>query len=211
VLARLNTSKEIPNRKAKPDTSTRTKEVSITPKDAHKEDIVKEETIPSDEITLIDDSIQGDTVELVEAKEEIQEPEKVELAEEKEEVVTTEGFGTIDLSDVKPIHFDFQLEAAASDLSLPVELIEEFVNDFIEQAHTETEKMLELYKKGDLDGIQKIGHLLKGTASNLRINPLADTLYEIQFCEDSNDLERLIKEYWAHFLSFETQINLISK
>jgi hypothetical protein len=211
MLARLNTSKEIPNRKAKPDTSTRTKEVSITPKDAHKEDIVKEETIPSDEITLIDDSIQEDTVELVEAKEEIQEPEKVELAEEKEEVVTTEGFGTIDLSDVKPIHFDFQIEAAANDLSLPVELIEEFVNDFIEQAHTETKKMLELYEKGDLDGIQKIGHLLKGTASNLRINPLADTLYEIQFCEDSNDLERLIKEYWAHFLSFETQINLISK
>ncbi len=124
--------------------------------------------------------------------------------------ITTESFGTIDLSDVQPIHFDFQMGAAASDLSLPQELIEEFVNDFIEQAHTETEKMLELYEKGDLDAIQKIGHLLKGTASNLRINPLADTLYEIQFCEDSSKLENLIKEYWGHFLAFETQINLSS-
>ncbi len=124
--------------------------------------------------------------------------------------ITTESFGTIDLSDVKPIHFDFQMEAAANDLSLPRELIEEFVNDFIEQAHIETKKMLELYEKGDLDAIQKIGHLLKGTASNLRINPLADTLYEIQFCEDSSKLENLIKEYWGHFLAFETQINLSS-
>ncbi len=124
--------------------------------------------------------------------------------------ITTESFGTIDLSDVQPIHFDFQMGAAASDLSLPQELIEEFVNDFIEQAHTETEKMLEFYEKGDLDAIQKIGHLLKGTASNLRINPLADTLYEIQFCEDSSKLENLIKEYWGHFLAFETQINLSS-
>ena len=122
-----------------------------------------------------------------------------------------ESFGTIDLSDVKPIHFDFQLEEAANDLSLPVELIEEFVTDFIDQAHTETDKMLEAYEKGDLDTIQKIGHLLKGTSSNLRINPLADTLYKIQFCEESSQLEELIKDYWGHFLSFEHQIKLTSK
>jgi HPt (histidine-containing phosphotransfer) domain-containing protein len=125
--------------------------------------------------------------------------------------IATESFGTINLDDVKPIHFDFQMEAAANDLSLPVELIEEFVHDFIEQARVETDKMVDAYEKGDLDTIQKIGHLLKGTASNLRINPLADTLYEIQFCEDSDNLEKLIKEYWGHFLSFETQINLTSK
>jgi len=123
----------------------------------------------------------------------------------------SESFGTIDLSDVKQIHFDFQLEEAANDLSLPVELIEEFVVDFIDQAHVETENMLRAYENGDLETIQKIGHLLKGTSSNLRINPLADTLYKIQFCEDSSQLEDLIKEYWAHFLSFEHQINIISK
>jgi len=145
-------------------------------------------------------------------EEPIEEPivDIVEEAPDTEEDITTESFGTIDLSDVKPIHFDFQMEAAANDLSLPVELIEEFVNDFIDQAHIETKKMLEYYEKGDLDAIQKIGHLLKGTASNLRINTLADTLYEIQFCEDSNNLEKLIKEYWGHFLSFETQIKLSS-
>ena len=122
--------------------------------------------------------------------------------------INSASFGTIDLNNVKPIHFDFQLEEAADDLSLPVELIEEFVIDFIEQAHIETDKMLKAYEQGDLSTIQKIGHLLKGTSSNLRINPLSDTLYEIQFCEDSSKLEKFIKEYWGHFLSFEHQINM---
>lgn len=126
-------------------------------------------------------------------------------------VVDQNSFGTINLDDVTPIHFDFQLEEAANDLSLPVELIEEFVNDFIEQGRIETKKMLEAYEKGDLDAIQKIGHLLKGTSSNLRINALSDTLYQIQFCEDSSNLEALIKDYWGHFLSFEIQINAISR
>ncbi len=71
--------------------------------------------------------------------------------------------------------------------------------------------MLKAYEEGDLDAIQKIGHLLKGTSSNLRINPLADTLYKIQFCEDSSDLDVLIKDYWGHFLSFENQINHLVK
>jgi len=137
--------------------------------------------------------------------------ESTDEAEEETPAESTQGFGTIDLSDVKPIHFDFQMEAAANDLSLPVELIEEFVVDFIEQAHEETKKMLEAYEKGDLETIQKIGHLLKGTSSNLRINPLSDTLYEIQFCEDSSKLEGLIKEYWGHFLSFEHVINMTLK
>ncbi len=120
------------------------------------------------------------------------------------------GFGTINLDNINPIHFDFQLEAAANDLSLPVALIEEFVHDFIEQAHTETKKMLSAHEEGDLDSIQKIGHMLKGASSNLRINALSDTLYDIQFCEDSSKLEELIKRYWAHFLSFEQQIDMIS-
>ena len=132
----------------------------------------------------------------------------------KEAAITTstaKGFGTIDLSDVAPIHFDFRMEEAANDLSLPLELIEEFVHDFIEQAHEETERMLKAYEEGDLETVQKIGHLLKGTSSNLRITPLSETLYKIQFCEDSSNLEALIKDYWGHFLSLENQINLASR
>jgi len=149
---------------------------------------------------------QPEVIEIEENELSIENPE--EALNTTEEV---KGFGTIDLSDVKPIHFDFRVEEAADELSLPAELIEEFIHDFIKQAHEETDKMLQAYEKGDLDTIQKIGHLLKGTASNLRINPLSDTLYEIQFCDDPSKLDTLIKEYWAHFIAFETQFNLTSQ
>ena len=122
-----------------------------------------------------------------------------------------QSLGNISFEEVKPIHFDFQLKQAANDLNLPQELVQEFMLDFIKQAHTETQKMLAAYHRGDLAAVQKIGHFLKGVASNLRIDPLADTLYDIQFCEDSSRLEDLIKRYWGHFLSFENQMNLISK
>jgi len=153
---------------------------------------------------------EDSSMEILDSVTVTEEPEAA-AAVTPEPVVNENSFGTIDLDDVKPIHFDFQLEEAANDLSLPVELIEEFVHDFIDQAQIETKKMLESYEKGDLDAIQKIGHLLKGASSNLRINPLSDTLYQIQFCEDSSQLEDFIKDYWGHFLSFEIQINALSR
>jgi len=183
-------------------------------------------TSTSDSESLVSPTVETDLE--IDANEEspevVEEEEKLKLFDEPEtfkepmiqeevkprKTLSSESFGTISLDGIKPKHFDFQLEEAANDLSLPVELIEEFVHDFIDQAHIETKKMLEAYEEGDLDTIQKIGHLLKGASSNLRINPLSDTLYKIQFCEDSNQLEGLIKDYWAHFLSFENQINVIS-
>ena len=150
------------------------------------------------------------TTEINTSEEEIKfQVEKTTPAVERD--ITAESFGTIDLDNVQPMHFDFQIEAAANDLSLPIELIEEFVYDFIEQAHVETEKMLDAYEQGDLNTIQSLGHLLKGTASNLRITALSDSLYKIQLCEDNSNLENLIKEYWGLFLSFENQINLRSE
>ncbi|MDM5262890.1 hypothetical protein PF327_01635 [Sulfurovum sp. XTW-4] len=189
--------------------------------------IAKIDTVPADELKATVESFYATlsritTTPTSQAEPEMtlldtQEEDKMDLFDVEEKEVELEapinekGFGTISLEGIKPIHFDFQLEEAANDLSLPVDLIEEFVHDFIEQCHIETKNMLKAYEEGDLDAIQKIGHLLKGAASNLRINPLSDTLYKIQFCEDSSTLEALIKDYWGHFLSFEIQINALAK
>lgn len=188
----------------------------------------KEDSNEEDSLIIVDEIpsfIENETPTPIEIEEEIeiQEEQKLEFFDEpetlnpiieeeapQENLRSTNSFGTISLEGIRPKHFDFQLEEAANDLSLPVELIEEFVHDFIEQAHIETKKLLEAYEEGDFDTIKKIGHLLKGASSNLRINALSDTLYKIQFCEDSSTLEPLIKDYWAHFLSFENQINVIS-
>ena len=170
------------------------------------------ETHPSDERPQIIHNFYNLLSRLtVHTEPQVQPQEMVEEEiNEKKKELSSDGFGSIDLHDVKPIHFNFQISQAANDLSLPEELIEEFVHDFIEQAHEETQKMLSAYETGNLESIQKIGHLLKGTSSNLRIKELSDTLLAIQHCEDSTQLEDLIKEYWGHFLSFEQQIDVIS-
>ena len=152
----------------------------------------------TDDLNVVEEE---EKLELFDTPETLKEPMIQEEVKPRKST-SSESFGTISLEGIKPKHFDFQLEEAANDLSLPVELIEEFVHDFIDQAHIETKKMLEAYEEGDLDAIQKIGHLLKGASSNLRINPLSDTLYKIQFCEDTSQLEALIKDYWATLLVF---------
>jgi hypothetical protein len=165
-----------------------------------------------EEETEVEEPLIGLEEEKIEEEVSAEEKE-LEVHEEVEEELPEGSFGMLtmqDLDEVKPIHFDFRLEEAADELSLPVELIEEFVNDFLVQAREETVNMLASYRAGDLDRIQKIGHLLKGASSNLRINPLADTLYEIQFCEDPSQLDGLIKNYWAHFISFEKQMKMTS-
>jgi hypothetical protein len=184
------------------------------------EKVEEEAEVEEPLIGLEEEKIEPEVEEpLIGLEEEKIEPEvsveekEMEVPEEVEEELPEGSFGMLtmeDLDEVKPIHFDFRLEEAADELSLPVELIEEFVNDFLVQAREETVNMLDSYRAGDLDRIQKIGHLLKGASSNLRINPLADTLYEIQFCEDPSQLEGLIKNYWAHFVSFEKQIKMTS-
>ena len=182
----------------------------ITTETPSEEKIEIEKNIEVNENTADLDVIEEEEkLELFDAPETLKEP-MIQEEVKPRKATSSESFGTISLEGIKPKHFDFQLEEAANDLSLPVELIEEFVHDFIDQAHIETKKILEAYEEGDLDAIQKIGHLLKGASSNLRINPLSDTLYKIQFCEDTSQLEALIKDYWAHFLSFENQINVIS-
>jgi len=127
----------------------------------------------------------------------------------KETEPYTNSFGRIELQHVTPIEFNFQISQVADDLSLPEELIEKFIHDFIEQMHEKTEQILKAYEEGDLDTIHKISRLLKSTSNNLHIRKISDTLHAIQVCDDITQLEELIKEYWGYFLSLEKQFNII--
>jgi hypothetical protein len=128
---------------------------------------------------------------------------RIPIKEVVSEAVHAESICDLDLSQVKPVHFDFSPKEAAADLGLPVELVYEFFNDFIHQANVESVTFINACKKGDVDIIHKTGHKLKGAASNLRIRPLAATLEEIQYCQDNSRFEPLLKKYWGQLLAFE--------
>lgn len=136
----------------------------------------------------------------------IQTAQSIDKVPEPEEVTYDNQICDLVLDNVKLIHFDFQIEKASEELGLPIDLIEEFVNDFITQTHEEKKNFIDACKKGDIDILHRTGHKLKGVASNLRITPLAETLEEIQLCEERSRFEPLLKKYWGQFLAFELYV-----
>lgn len=116
----------------------------------------------------------------------------------------------IELKDITPLPISYDPQIAADELNLPIELIEEFVNDFIEQARQDIDHLLASYYQIDMDNIHELGHKLKGAASNLRINELADILEEIQFSTEHSKIEELLIKYWGHFLSLEDYMNQLN-
>ena len=127
---------------------------------------------------------------------------KVDVSKEKEVEVPVDS-KKFTLDSVLALPISYNPQTAADELNLPVVLIEEFVEDFIEQAHQDKDHLLASYYQKDMDNIHELGHKLKGAASNLRINELADILEEIQYCTEHDKLEPLFIKYWGHFLSLE--------
>ena len=151
-------------------------------------------------------------------------PNSLDDQEIKTETFTQERVSTIEKkvqsnSDVKEIVLEnisalpisYSPQTAADELNLPVVLIEEFVDDFIEQARHDKDHLLASYYQKDMDNIHELGHKLKGAASNLRINELSDILEEIQFCTEHDKLEGLFIKYWGHFLSLEDYMKQLKR
>jgi HPt (histidine-containing phosphotransfer) domain-containing protein len=175
--------------------------VSENPEE-HKQEAVKE-LQEIEEIEEIEEINEFDNVsfdELVSNTKETTEKETTEKEKKDESSETNKNF-TLDNITALPISYNPQ--TAADELNLPVVLIEEFVEDFIEQAHQDKDHLLTSYYQKDMDNIHELGHKLKGAASNLRINELADILEEIQYCTEHDKLEGLFIKYWGHFLSLE--------
>lgn len=128
-----------------------------------------------------------------------------------EEVVAPSEVKQISLDNVPELPISYSPQVAADELNLPVVLIEEFVDDFIEQARQDKDHLLTSYYQHDMDNIHELGHKLKGAASNLRINELSDILEEIQFCTEHAKLEELFIKYWGHFLSLENYMKQLKR
>jgi len=142
----------------------------------------------------------------------LDEPKSKEISEAfNKEIQSHSKVKEISLENITPLPISYNPQTAADELNLPVVLIEEFVDDFIEQAHHDKDHLLASYYQKDMDNIHELGHKLKGAASNLRINELSDILEEIQFCTEHEKLEGLFKEYWGHFLSLEDYMQQLKR
>ncbi len=117
---------------------------------------------------------------------------------------------SMSLDDIQPIPFDFSINEAADELTLPASLVSEFIVDFINQAKENLPVLHKAYQEKDLDTIQKTAHMLKGASSNLRITPMADTLYNLQFNDDLEKVPELLEFFTGQLKALSIQMDQIS-
>ncbi|WP_345969744.1 hypothetical protein WCX72_10590 [Sulfurimonas sp. HSL1-6] len=90
----------------------------------------------------------------------------------------------------------FDPNIAASELGLPVELIEEFIGDFIQQAHEFKTGLFNANHEEDFDEVHLLSHKLKGVAANLRIEDAFEVLSIVNASRDQVEIEANLKQFY---------------
>lgn len=120
------------------------------------------------------------------------------------------------LKNMGPIDMDSVLERVGGDESFLQELIDIYIDDFIEK-YFQLEQAIE---RGDFDNIKEIGHSLKGSSGNLSLTALHETAFGIESSGRDNDIEqarllfvRLKEEFkkLKDFLPLEKRQNIEQK
>ena len=92
---------------------------------------------------------------------------------------------------------------AADELGLPVELIEEFIGDFIQQAHEFRNDLFDAALKEDFDEVHVLSHKLKGVAANLRIEDAFEVLSVVNGSRDQVEIEANLKQFYRIIAKME--------
>ena len=131
--------------------------------------------------------------EMQEVKKEIEikeEPEQEQEVLQEEKIIKTTQLAIYDNGYIYDPH------VASSELGLPVELIEEFIGDFIAQAKEFEEDVYGSFNDHDHNTLQILSHKLKGVAANLRIEDALESLTIINTSEDNADIEKNIDIFY---------------
>ena len=92
--------------------------------------------------------------------------------------------------------YRFDPSVAANELGLPVDLIQEFIGDFIQQSYDFKSDLFEAVMKGDMNNLKILSHKLKGVAANLRIEDAFEALSVINTSGDPVEIEASLKHFY---------------
>jgi hypothetical protein len=93
--------------------------------------------------------------------------------------------------------YRFDPNVAAHELGLPVDLILEFIGDFIQQSYEFKNELFEAVLKGDTNNIKILSHKLKGVAANLRIEDAFEALSVINTSAEPIEIEANLKYFYT--------------
>lgn len=100
-------------------------------------------------------------------------------------------------------NYVYEPEIAAEELGLPVDLIEEFIGDFIQQAHEFKGDLMEAAMKEDFDEVHVLSHKLKGVAANLRVEDAFEVLSIVNNSRDAVEIEANLKHFYRIIAKME--------
>ena len=158
-------------------------------------------SIPDPLFDLSDNTVEHPSLQEKDTEEERLEP----ILDDAVKSLTEQTSAALD--QVQPIPFDFSLNEAADELTLPASLVSEFVIDFISQAKENLPLLQKAYEERDMDTIETTAHMLKGASSNLRITPIAETLYQLQFNQDFAQVPELLTLFTGQLKALSIQMN----
>ncbi len=87
-------------------------------------------------------------------------------------------------------------QIASDELGLPLDLIEEFIEDFISQAKEFKSELYDALDEGDVDTVKILSHKLKGVAANLRIEDALEVLTTINTTADLNIIKKNLDAFY---------------
>ena len=99
--------------------------------------------------------------------------------------------------------YRYDPNVAANELGLPVDLIEEFIGDFIDQAHEFHDDLYASVQGGDFDNIQILSHKLKGVAANLRVEDAFDVLSVVNTSKEVEEITPNLNEFYKIIAKLE--------
>ncbi|QOP44464.1 Hpt domain-containing protein [Sulfurimonas sediminis] len=90
----------------------------------------------------------------------------------------------------------FDPNIASKELGLPLDLIEEFIQDFITQANDFKDELYRSLEEGDTDNVKTLSHKLKGVAANLRIEDAHEVLSIINATSDVDIIKTNLDDFY---------------
>lgn len=146
---------------------------------------VEEETLQ------VDDDFKLDLDDIHQESYEESEPMATEVApSQKEEKVSPPE------DDSFENNYVFDPHVASQELGLPLDLIEEFIQDFINQAYEFKEELYQSLDKGEIENVRILSHKLKGVAANLRIEDAFDVLVIVNTSDDLNTVALNLNRFY---------------
>ncbi|WP_457750326.1 Hpt domain-containing protein [Sulfurimonas sp.] len=93
-------------------------------------------------------------------------------------------------------NYVFDPNIASKELGLPLDLIEEFIQDFIDQANDFKKGLYTALDEGDINNVKILSHKLKGVAANLRIEDAYEVLSIVNAASDADVIKTNLDDFY---------------